>query len=382
MIRALAAGLVLMALTHPAAAETRLEPLRFADLAGWASDDHQAALAAFRRSCAEIVEQGAGFSRPATYGGSRKEWLPLCAAAARAVNARQFFETAFRPFRVHDQNRSEGLFTGYYEPEVRGSRKRTPHYSVPVYGPPSDLVTFDPRTEKKTGLRYGRKRKGRATPYFTRQEIDQGALAGRGLELLWLADAADLFFMQVQGSGRVRLDDGTTIRLAYAAKSGLPYTGIGGVLAARGDIPREGLSMQAIRHWMMAHPAKAQALMWHNRSYVFFREMAMGDPALGAPGAQHVALTPQRSLAVDRTLWRFGLPVWLDTTAPSPQGDRPFRRLMIAQDTGSAIKGVARGDVYWGWGTAAEETAGAMKQPGTMTVLLPLALARKLKPMP
>ncbi len=382
MIRALAAGLVLVALTHPAVAETRLEPLRFADLAGWASDDHQAALAAFRRSCTETLEQGSSFSRPVTFGGNRNDWQAVCAAAAAVTDARAFFETAFRPFRVHDRIRPEGLFTGYYEPEVRGSRKKSKAFSVPVYRKPDDLLRFDPRTEKKTGLRYGRKLKGRAAPYFTRQEIDQGALAGRGLELLWLADAADLFFMQVQGSGRVRLDDGTTIRLAYAAKSGLPYTGIGGVLAARGDIPREGLSMQAIRHWMTAHPAKAQALMWHNRSYVFFREMAMGDPALGAPGAQHVALTPQRSLAVDRTLWRFGMPVWLDTTAPSPQGDRPFRRLMIAQDTGSAIKGAARGDVYWGWGTAAEETAGAMKQPGTMTVLLPLALARKHAPMP
>jgi membrane-bound lytic murein transglycosylase A len=381
-MKALAAGVMLMVLSLPATAGVRLEPVAFSDLSGWAADDHQAALAAFRRSCAETVNEGTSFARPVAFGGTRADWAAACAAGATATAARHFFETAFRAFRVHDPNRPEGLFTGYYEPEVRASRRATREFSVPVHAKPDDLVAFDPRTEKRLGLRYGRKVKGRALPYFTRREIDEGALAGRGLEIAWLADAADLFFMQVQGSGRLRFADGSVARLAYAAKSGLPYTGIGGVLAERGHIPRAGLSMQAIRRWMVQNPAEARALMWQNRSYVFFREMPLGDASLGAPGAQHVALTPRRSLAVDRRFWRFGMPVWLDTTAPLPAGMKPFRHLMIAQDTGSAIIGAARGDVYWGWGLEAAITAGGMKSEGAMTVLLPRSLAKRLRPMP
>ena len=381
-MKALVAGLLLMALSQPAAAGTRLEPVAFSSLPGWKSDDHQAALAVFRRSCAETASHGTSFTRPVAFGGSRRDWLSVCAAAAQAQDARHFFEENFRPFRVHDGNRPQGLFTGYYEPELAGSRVPTAQFSVPVFGKPDDLITFDPRTEKRLGLRYGRKVAGRARPYFTRREIDEGVLSGRGLELLWVSDPAELFFMQVQGSGRIRLSDGSLTRLAYAAKSGLPYTGIGGVLVARGTIPAEGLSMQAIRQWMKANPQAARELMWHNKSYVFFRETPMGDVTLGAPGGQHVALTPERSLAVDRRLWRFGMPVWLDTTAPLPEGEHPLQRLFIAQDTGSAITGAARGDVYWGWGNRAETTAGGMKSPGIMTVLLPLSLANRLKPMP
>jgi membrane-bound lytic murein transglycosylase A len=192
-----------------------------------------------------------------------------------------------------------------------------------------------------------------------------------------MADAADLFFMQVQGSGRLRLEDGTWLRLAYAGKTGLPYTAIGGVLVAQGAFPREQNSMQAIRAWMKAHPREAQRLMWRNQSYVFFRQVAVDDPKLGPPGAQKVNLTPLRSLAVDRALWQFGTPIWL--AAQVPWGARgtmqPFRHLMVAQDTGSAIKGLARGDVFWGAGETAAAIAGLMKARGQMTVLLPRGLA-------
>jgi membrane-bound lytic murein transglycosylase A len=171
----------------------------------------------------------------------------------------------------------------------------------------------------------------------------------------------------------VRLPDGSDMRLSYAAKSGLPYTGIGGVLVSRGILTKQTNSMQAIRAWMAQNPQAARALMWENKSFVFFRKAAMADSSLGALGAQQVQLTPQRSLAVDRSQWLFGTPIWIDTILPpqARQGAVPWRRLMIAQDTGSAIKGLARGDVYWGWGPAAEAIAGHMKSPAQMIVLLP-----------
>lgn len=362
-----------MAAIMSATSRPVLEPVPLASLAGWAEDDHAAALAAFRRSCAEMLGQAKSFQRPARFGGEREKWLEVCRHAATAPDARRFFEQNFRAFRVYDVERPEGLFTGYYEPEANGSRAKSAAFPVPVYGLPDDIVMFDAKTEAKLGIKYGRMIGGKPAPYFTRQEIDAGALAGRGLEIAWMADAADLFFMQVQGSGRLRLEDGTLLRLAYAGKTGLPYTAIGGVLVERGAFPREQNSMQAIRAWMKARPGEAQALMWQNQSYVFFREISVNDPKLGPPGAQKVNLTPQRSLAVDRTLWQFGTPVWLSAQVPSGTGGvmQPFRHLMVAQDTGSAIRGLARGDVFWGAGEQAALTAGLMKARGEMVVLLP-----------
>lgn len=352
---------------------TLLEPVALTSLHGWSEDDHVAALAAFRLSCLEIVDAGRSLLRPARFGPPREAWLPLCRDAVTAVDARSFFEDKFSAWRVNDSERPEGLFTGYYEPEAEGSRTQSPRFSIPVYGLPSDLVMFDAASEAKLGLKYGRLVRGEPQSYFTRREIEQGALAGRGLEIAWVANRADLFFMQVQGSGRLRLPDGGAMRLAYAGKTGLPYTAIGGVLVARRAFPREGNSMQAIRTWMMRHANEAQALMWENSSYVFFREVTVDDAALGAPGAQKVNLTPLRSLAVDRALWQFGTPVWLDAQVPSGSGEtsQAFRHLLIAQDTGSAIKGLARGDVFWGAGETAAAIAGLMKSRGAMTVLLP-----------
>lgn len=353
-----------------------LEPLRFADIRSWPSEDHGAALTAFRRSCAEIVSEGRAFGRPVRFGGERRQWLEVCDRAAAAGDARQFFETSFAPFRVREAERPEGLFTGYYEPEAAGSLTPSAQYPVPIYGKPSDLVAFDDEARKATGLGYGRIVDGTPRPYFTRREIEEGALAGRGLEIVWLRSWVDAFFIHVQGSGRVRLADGGTKRLAYAGKSGRPYTSIGGVLVEQGHLTREDMSMQSLRQWMARDEQAARALMWRNESFIFFREVELADADLGAPGAQQVQLTPLRSLAVDRSIWMFGTPVWLDTRIPDGRGGQEeFRRLMIAQDTGSAIRGAARGDIYFGFDPLAGERAGRMNAAGAMIVLLPRALA-------
>jgi membrane-bound lytic murein transglycosylase A len=365
-----------------ASAGQTLQPVTFDDLPGWAEDDHGAALSSFRRSCIEILEEGRAFRRDIRFGGRRDDWLRACEMASAAQDARLFFEEAFLPFAVLDPQRPEGLFTGYFEPEAEGRRRREPGFETPLYAVPGDLVAFDDTQAALTGVRYGRIVDGEPRPYFTRREIEEGALAGRGLEIIWLRDPADAFFMQIQGSGRVRLAGGDIVRLAYGLKSGLPYTGIGHLLAERGAIARADLSMQSIRNWMAQHPEEARALMWENRSFVFFREIAAGDPALGPPGAQQVPLTPGRSLAVDRSLWAYGMPVWLETAVPTPGGEEALRRLLVAQDTGSAILGLARGDVFFGAGPAAAWSAGHMKSAGRMIVLLPKPLARRLSGIP
>jgi membrane-bound lytic murein transglycosylase A len=369
----------------PMAEEASLERVGFDRIQGWAHDRHDEALAAFRRSAAVMQAQ---FNREASrlprFAGEWSDWQAVCAKAMSAPDARSFFETGFVPFRVKDAARPQGLFTGYYEPLANGRRSRGNGFEVPIYAKPPDLEAFGIETEKALGFRYGRRRDGRPTPYFTRREIEQGALAGQGLEIVWLESWVDAFFIHIQGSGRVLLDDGTSLRLAYAAKSGRPYTAIGGLLVERGEIAREAMSMQAIRQWMASRPEAARQLMWQNESFVFFRAVVIEDESLGAPGAQGVNLTPRRSLAVDREIWPFGMPVWLDLLAPAgPRAElRPLQSLLIAQDTGSAIKGPARGDVYWGWGEAAAMAAGHMASPGSMIVLLPVPLASKIASAP
>lgn len=358
----------------------QLSPVILADLHGWKSHEHQSAMEVFRRSCREMLEQGTGFKRPVRFGGSPSSWRSTCLAAFEAGDPRVFFEHLFRAYQVHDLERPEGLFTGYYEPEVFGSRTRSAEFHVPIYRRPLDLVTFGENEAADAGFAYGRHVNGKPALYLTRREIEEGALHGRGLEIVWLRDWADAFFIQIQGSGRVCLAEGGMLRLSYAAKSGHPYTGIGGLLVQRGMLPEEGMSMQAIRAWMVENPKQARELMWENQSFVFFREADLEDPQLGALGAQHVQLTPRRSLAIDRALWMFGTPVWLDTTAPleAVSGMAPFRQLLIAQDTGSAIKGLARGDVYWGFGDVAARIAGPMKSAGRMVVLIPRDVAEEL----
>ena len=357
-----------------------LSPATFHGIPGWHDDDLDAALSAFRNSASEILRKGAGFERPVRFGGERQDWVSISERAQSTADGRTFFESSFVPCLVADPLRPEGLFTGYYEPESDGSRQKSDIYSVPVLRTPEDFVAFDDADQAATELKYGRKLDGTPQAYFTRREIEEGALEGRGLEIVWLKDWADLFFMQIQGSGRVRLPDGNVVRLAFAAKSGHPYTAIGGILVERGLLSREDVSMQSIRIWMNQHPAAARELMWRNLSYVFFREIDGLDPALGPPGAQKVPLTPGRSLAVDRELWMFGTPVWVDTRRlENPHAEsRPFRHLLIAQDTGSAIRGYARGDIFCGHGSEAAFIAGHLKSPGTMIVLLPNQMAARI----
>ncbi len=357
-----------------------LEAVPFDRITGWAADDHAAALAAFQRSCQEIINVGHGFQRHVRFGGSRAEWLAVCKNASQAKSPRQFFETEFTALAVADPVRPAGLFTGYYEPEADGSRTPGNGFDVPIYRKPADLVGFDEVTEKRLGLKYGRMLAGKPAGYWTRREIEHGALKSRGLELVWLKSWVDAYFIHVQGSGRIRFADGSFMRLAYGAKTGQPYTGIGGLLVERGVLIKDNMSMQALRKWMAENPKLARQLMWENKSFIFFREVKVDDATLGAPGAQKAFLTPLRSLAVDRSLWMFGTPIWLDADVPSGTSTelQPFRHLMIAQDTGTAIKGYARGDVYWGWGEKAALIAGQMKSAGTMTVLLPKQLAHRL----
>ncbi len=351
-------------------------------LNGWADYDFTLSLETFQRSAREIIATGHGFKRDdVSFSGARGDWLTACQAALNTTNGKSFFESHFDVFEVSDSTRPQGLFTGYYEPEAEGAREPSEEFQVPIYRRPSDLVAFSAAQEQQTAFKYGRIIDGVAQPYPIRREIEQGFLKGKGLEIAYIKDWADAFFMHIQGSGRVRLKDGSSIRLAYALKTGHPYTGIGGVLVEKGVLTKENNSMQSIRAWMKLNPAEARELMWRNNSFIFFREVEVKDEALGAVGAQQVNLTPLRSLAVDRLNWSFGTPIWLTTNYPpeAPLNNATFQNLMIAQDTGSAIKGHVRGDIYWGWGHDAAQIAGHMKSPGAMYVLLPKPVARALK---
>jgi membrane-bound lytic murein transglycosylase A len=365
------------------AASARLQPVSLQALEGWPGSAMAPALAAFQRSCREILAEASGFRRPSRFGGEPADWHEVCgtALATPPDAAQAFFESYFLAYRVVDPARPAGLFTGYFEPEYPGSRTPSAAYPVPVYARPADLVVFDAQTEALTGLGYGRMVDGAPRAYPSRRAIEAGALAGQGLEIAWMASAVDAFFMHVQGSARLRLPDGSLLRLAYAGKSGRPYTSIGRLLAERAILPRETVSMDTIRAWMAAHPHAARELMAENESFVFFREVPIGDSALGPPGGQLVGLSPGVSLAVDRRYWTYGTPMWLATTVPGDEagGSRTFRRLMIAQDTGSAIRGAARGDIFFGSGAAAGGPAGRMQAPGELLVLLPRPLALRLE---
>ena len=353
----------------------------FDQLAGWAEDSHAEALPALARSCARLAKRGDEESvGPDGIAGSTADWRQPCAAAARIGEdddaARQFFESEFAPFALHNNDAAVGLFTGYYEPQLRGSLVADERYTVPLYRRPPDLVTaklgaFHPEL---SGRRItGRVREGRLVPYPSRAEIDGGALANRDLELVWVDDPVAAFFLHIQGSGRVELSDGTLIRVGYGGQNGHAYVAIGRELVERGALTQESVSLQSIRAWLRAHPAEAAALMAANPSYVFFRRLEGEGPV----GAEGTVLSAGRSLAVDRRYLPLGVPLWLDAMAPTTGSgpDRPLRRVVIAQDTGGAIRGPVRGDVFWGHGAEAEAVAGHMKHEGRYYILLPLAVA-------
>lgn len=342
----------------------RYQAVSFAALPGWPADDHAAALATFVRSCPRLEAAGPQ-AKPAqrTGLGAAADWRAACAAARRApagdaAAARAFFESRFTPFAISADGGSDGLFTGYFEPQLSGSWRPDARHRTPLYRPPADLAAALARGE----------------PHYSRSDVDAGALAGQDLELLWVDDPLDAFFLHIQGSGRVTMADGEVVRVGFAAKNGHPYFAIGRELVARGALSRDEVSMPAIRAWLANNPSEAAYVMARNPSYVYFRivdraEDMAGDGE-GPIGAMGVALTPTRSLAVDPAFVPYGAPVWLDTMDPLAP-TRPLRRLLVAQDTGTAIKGAVRGDMFWGHGPEAAARAGVMKAPGRAYLLLP-----------
>lgn len=314
--------------------------LSFDDLNGWAAEDHAAALTVFKDTCTLLDDP---------------QWRPICnLAKAHKGSAREFFELFFRPVLIEDG--TDGLFTGYYEPEIRGSRTKSAKYRYPVYRRPPELTP--------------------GTQWFSREEIERdGVLDGRGLEIAWVEDPVELQFLQIQGSGRIKLPDGSAIRIGYAGNNGHPYRSLGDELVRRGVYTVHDVSAPVIRAWVRRNPEEGEALLHHNPSYVFFREVEQVPADRGPLGAMNRSITALRTLAVDPEYTPLGAPVWIEKG-----GAEPLNRLMVAQDTGSRIKGAQRADVFFGTGDDAGRRAGKVRDPGRMVVLLPIQRAYALKP--
>ena len=353
-----------------------LKPASFADLPGWDGDHWAQALPAVQKSCDRLInlppDNAVGADGAA---GTVRDWLGPCGAARKVaagddLAARQFFESWFQPWLATDNDRSEGTFTGYYEPEVNGARRAHDQFRVPLLGKPSDLVTVDlarlrPDLAQKVGNDQlaGRLAGGRLEAYPNRYEIETNGLGDKAQVLYWLDDAVAAHILHIQGSGRIRLEDGTVVRVAVAGTNGQRFIGLGRILADHGKVAA-GETMPAIRDWLNAHAAEARTLMAENPRYVFYRKLE-GD---GPIGAQGVALTAERSMAVDTRYIPLGVPLWIDS---SDGLGKPMRRLLVAQDTGAAIKGPVRGDFFWGGGESAFQQAGRMKSSGHLWLLLP-----------
>ena len=332
----LAATVAAMITAHSVAAEARL--LDFADLHDWERDNHAEALSVFRETCGDLKDG---------------DWPAICALAEKQGDPRTFFETFFRPVLITDGD--EPLFTGYYEPELPGSRSKTARFDIPLYRRPDDAPN------------------GR--PWLTREQIENsGVLEDRGLELVWVENPVDKFFLQIQGSGRITLSDGDSIRLGYGGMNGHPYRSIGQELVRRGVFAEHQVSSQVIRNWVTENPEEGRALLNHNPSYVFFRDVTERAPVEKGPlGAMNRPISAGRSIAVDPEFIPLGAPVWVEK-----EGGQPFRRLTVAQDTGSAIKGAQRADIFYGSGVEAGEQAGRVRDTGRMIVLLPIEEALAL----
>jgi len=340
------------------------EPVSWDSLEGWETDRHADAWPALLKSCARL--------------GDHPTWRAACRAAADLehptdAQARRFFERYFEPLPLHGEDGGRrGLITGYYEPLLHGSLEPVGPYQYPIYAPPDELlrVELDGVYPELKGKRLRGRLQGRtvvAYPARAQLETTEEALAGK--PLLWADDPVDVFFLHVQGSGRVALPDGRVIAVGFADHNGRPYRSIGRRLIELGELAREDVDLFSIRRWLRENPGQAEDLLHHNPRYVFFR---LRKEAREAPrGALGVPLTPGRSLAVDRDLIELGSPVWLSTTLPGTPA-KPFRRLMMAQDTGGAIRGYARADVFFGLGDRAEALAGRMKQQGHMFLLRPV----------
>ena len=340
-----------------------MTPSTFDALPGWRQDDLREAWPAVIGSCKVLVR--------------KDDWKSPCTAAA-AVDAadgaaiRAFFESNFVPNQVRAADGADtGLVTGYYEPMLHGARKRGGAFQTPLYRVPDDLLTVDLASvypELKNMRLRGRLVGKKVVPYNTRAQIERADISGK--ELLWVDDAVEAFFLEVQGSGRVQLDDsGETVRLAYAEQNGHPYKAIGRWLVEQGELPVEKASAQGIKAWIAANPARRQELFNANPSYIFFKEERLPDPSIGPKGALGVPLTPARSVAIDPQFLPLGAPLWLATTRAG--SEVPLQRLMMGQDTGGAIRGAVRADFFYGFGKAAADSAGLMKQRGQVWVLLP-----------
>jgi membrane-bound lytic murein transglycosylase A len=362
-------------------ADAQYEPVDWADIDGWASDDHAAAFATFLESC-RALNASRQAAEPAAISDALKA---ICVRALAAVpleeeGARKFFEDNFRPLRINKLGDTDGFLTGYYEPIIDGSRVPTGEFTAPLYRRPPNLAISGqrklgdlfPSKGVKVGRRFGRRK---IVPYYDRGEIEDGALDGWHLEICWLRSEIDVLFAQIQGSARIRLEDGSVLRVNYDSHNGWPYTPVGRVLIDRKIVPKDEMSMQRIREWMAANPDAAKDVMRQNKSYVFFRitSLATEDEAVGGEG---VPLVPGRSIAVDRSLHAYGTPFFIAADLPisSDKGGTRFRRLMFAQDTGSAIVGPARADIYFGAGAEAARIAGRIKNSAQFVMLLPRAL--------
>jgi membrane-bound lytic murein transglycosylase A len=340
----------------------KLKPASWIDLPEWRREPLRPALEAFLRGCPVLEKQEA--------------WKGVCAGAQTLVAAPEaeiaaFFELNFDPHQVVNVDETEtGMVTGYYEPLLRGSRTRSSRYKYPLYAVPQDLLVVDLSSVypdlKHKRLR-GRIEGNRVVPYFARGDIDKDPAPLKGLELVWVDDAVDAFFLHIQGSGQVELENGERVRVGYAEQNGHPFRSLGGLLIRRGEIPPERASMQGIKDWARRNPRKVQQFMNENPSYVFFRELPRD--LTGPIGSLGVPLTAERSIAVDPRVIPLGVPVFLATTWPNTAD--PLNRLMVAQDTGGAIAGAVRADFFWGFGDPAGNQAGKMRQAGRMWVLLP-----------
>lgn len=337
-------------------------PVDFSALPGWQQDDLRQAWPAFQASCRVLA--------------ARPDWKTAC-AAGKLVDPldgsalRQYFETYFVPNLVRAPDGADsGLITGYYEPLLHGARTRGGAFQTPLYKVPDDLITVDLASVYPSlkGMRLrGRLVGNKVVPYGTRAEIERARIPGK--ELVWVDDPVEAFFLEVQGSGRVQLEGGDTVRVAYADQNGHPYKAIGRWLIEQGELTSAQASAQGIKAWIAAHPERRQELLNVNPSYIFFREERLPDPSVGPKGALGVPLTPSRSVAIDSSLLPLGAPIFLSTTEPA--SDVPLQRLVMGQDTGGAIKGAVRADFFFGFGGQAADNAGRMKQRGQLWILLP-----------
>jgi membrane-bound lytic murein transglycosylase A len=356
----------------------QLESVSWSEIDGWSNDDHSKSFDALLTSCKVMVRgTPAGREGNVLYTALQSVCKRALVAHPKSDEAaRNFFEQNYRPMRIAPLGENKGFLTGYYEPIIAGSRVATAEYNVPVYRTPPNLAVRTPRRKVATaslGASSWRKFARRQTGFFyDRTAIEEGALAGRQLEIAWVKDPTDLFFAQIQGSARIKLPDGKIMRLNYDSQNGWPYTPIGRVLIERNIVPKDEMSMERIRDWMAANPAEGKLLRRHNKSFVFFRETNLADHEEPA-GAQGVSLSPGRSIAVDRFLHVYGTPFFINAELPI-DNEKPgtkFRRLMLAQDTGGAILGPARADLYFGAGDLAAKIAGRIRHPGEFTMLVP-----------